>query len=64
MNKLEAIEAEVQRLSREEALELLDWLADFLERDMPVSAEFAASIERGRADLREGRVRIHTPAEG
>ncbi len=63
MNKLEAIEAAVRQLPREEALELLDRLADFLEQDAPINPEFAASIERGRADLRVGRVRIHPPAE-
>jgi hypothetical protein len=58
MSKLEAIEAEVRALPREQALELQDWLADFLEDSPELKEEFAASIERGEADLRQGRVRV------
>ena len=53
MSKLEAIEAEVRALPREQALELQDWLADFLEDSAELKEEFAASIERGEADLVE-----------
>ena len=57
MSKLEAIESEVRNLPREEALELQDWLADYLEDQAELDPEFVASIERGKADLREGRIR-------
>jgi len=58
MSKLEAIEREIQALPREHALELQDWLADFLEDQAELNPEFVARIERGKADLREGRARV------
>lgn len=57
MSKLEAIESEVRNLPREQALELQDWLAEYLEDQAELNPDFVASIERGKADLREGRVR-------
>ena len=59
MSKLEAIEAEVRKLPPEQVLRLQDWLADYLEDRADLNPEFVASIERGQADLREGRVRVH-----
>jgi hypothetical protein len=61
VSRLEAIETEVRRLPRGEALELQDWLADYLEAHAELSPEFVTSIERGEDDLREGRVRIRRP---
>jgi len=61
MSKLEAIETEVRSLPREQARELQDWLADYIEDDAELNPEFVASIERGKADLREGRTRVHQP---
>ncbi len=61
MSKLETIEAEVQKLPLEQAVKLQDWLADYLEDLAELNPEFVASIERGNADVREGRVRIHRP---
>ena len=58
MSKLEAIESEVRNLPRTEALQLQDWLAEYLEDEAELNPEFVASIERGKADLREGRVRV------
>jgi hypothetical protein len=58
MSKLETIEAEVKSLPREQARELQDWLADYLEDESELDPQFVASIERGKADLREGRVRV------
>lgn len=58
MSKLEVIETEVRNLPRDQALELQDWLAEYLEDDAELNPEFLASIERGKADLREGRVRV------
>lgn len=48
-------------LPREHALELQDWLADFLEDQAELDPEFVASIERGQADLNGGRARVHQP---
>lgn len=61
MSTVHEIEAAVQKLPVEKALELQDWLADYLEDDAELNPEFVASIERGQADLREGRVRIGQP---
>ena len=61
MSKLEAIEAVVLRLPREEAVQLQDWLAGYLEDQAELNPAFVASIERGKADLREGRIRVHNP---
>ena len=58
MSKLEAIEAEVRKLPMEQAMQLQDWLANYLEDEAELNPEFAVSIERGQADLREGRVRV------
>jgi hypothetical protein len=63
MSKLEAIEAEVRKLPLEQAAELQDWLADYLEDTAELNPEFVASIERGNADLRDGRVRVHRPGD-
>ena len=57
MSKSE-IQREIRDLPRQQALELQDWLADYLEDQAELRPEFAASIERGKADLREGRVRV------
>ena len=61
MSKLETIEAEVRKLPLAQAVELQDWLAGYLEDSAELNPEFIASIERGNADLREGRVRVHRP---
>jgi hypothetical protein len=58
MNDLEAIEGEVRKLPTIQALQLQDWLADYLEDQAQLNPEFVASIERGQADLCEGRVRV------
>jgi hypothetical protein len=64
MSKLEAIEAEVRKLSLEQAVELQDWLSEYLEDSAELNPDFVASIERGNADLREGRMRVHRPENG
>ena len=64
MSKLETIEAEVRKLPLGQAAELQDWLAVYLEDSAELNPEFTASIERGNADLHEGRVRIHHPQDG
>ena len=45
MSKLEAIEAEVRKLPLEQAVELQDWLSDYLEDSAELNPEFVASIE-------------------
>jgi len=60
MSKAE-IEREIRALPRDQALELQDWLADYLEDRAELRPEFVASIERGKADLRQRRVRVEKP---
>ena len=61
MSTVKEIQAEVRRLPAEEALELMDWLAEYLENQAELDPAFVASIERGQADLREGRARVSQP---
>ena len=60
MSKAE-IEREIRALPRGEALELQDWLSDYLEDQASLRPEFVASIERGKSDLRQQRVRVEKP---
>lgn len=61
MSKLETIEAEIRGLSRTEIETLRDWIENYLEDQLEFTPEFRASIERGEADLREGRARFKKP---
>jgi len=61
MSTVQEIEAAVQKLPVDQAFELQDWLSDYLEDDAELNPEFVASIERGQADVREGRVRTRQP---
>jgi hypothetical protein len=58
MPVLEAIENDIKQLPRDAALELQDWLADYLDDQAELSPEFLAAIERGKSDLEKGRVRV------
>jgi hypothetical protein len=60
MSTVQDIVVAVQKLPLEQALELQDWLSDYLEDDAVLAPEFVASIERGQADLRQNRVRTHS----
>lgn len=61
MSKLEMIEADIRALPREQAEQLQDWLSDYLEERAELSPSFVESIERGKADLKAGRVRVGKP---
>ncbi|MCG3147911.1 MAG: hypothetical protein PCFJNLEI_01352 [Verrucomicrobiae bacterium] len=58
---IQEIEKVIQGLSRSEVEELQGWIQDYLEDDREMTAEFKASIERGRQDIAEGRVRVRQP---
>ena len=58
MPVLESIENDIKQLPRDAALELQDWLADYLDDQEALSPEFVGAIERGKSDLEEGRVRV------
>jgi hypothetical protein len=57
MSTLELIESKVSELSVTEILELQDWINEYLEDHAELSPEFIASIDRGLADLEQGRTR-------
>ena len=57
MSTLELIESKVTELSVTEVLELQDWINEYLEDHAALSPEFIASIDRGLADLEQGRSR-------
>ncbi|HEY3898337.1 MAG TPA: hypothetical protein VGM54_06975 [Chthoniobacter sp.] len=61
MSTVAEIESAIARLSRVEAEEVREWLEQWLEDQQPMSPEFVASIERGKADLAAGRVREERP---
>jgi hypothetical protein len=59
MLALNQIEDAVKQLSRADQESLRDWLENFLEDQLEITDEFKAKIDRGEADIRAGRVRIH-----
>lgn len=61
MPTLEQIKNDVLRLSKDDQETLLDWLTNLLEDDLELTDEFKAKIERGKADIAAGRVRIVRP---
>jgi hypothetical protein len=61
MSKLEAVEAQIRTFSRQEAEALQDWLSDYLEDHAELNPTFVESIERGKADIKAGRVHVEKP---
>lgn len=57
MSTVQEIEMAVRKLPVDQAFQLQDWLANYLEDEAELNPEFVASIERGIADLKEGRER-------
>jgi hypothetical protein len=61
MSTVTEIETAITKLSRNEAEELREWLEQWIEDQQIITPEFLASIERGNADLSEGRTRTVKP---
>jgi hypothetical protein len=61
MSELETITGQIRSLPLNQVIELEDWLVEFIEEQGELNPEFVASIERGKSDLREGRVRVRKP---
>jgi hypothetical protein len=61
MSTVAEIESAITRLSLDEAEQVREWLEQWLEDQQEMAPEFLASIERGKADLAAGRVRIERP---
>ncbi len=55
---LEDIKKEIKALRREEAGELLVWLAEYLDDEGEIDPQFEASIERGKDEVRRGETRV------
>jgi predicted outer membrane protein len=61
MSTVAEIESAIAKLSRNEAEEVREWLEQWIEDQREMTPEFLASIERGKADLAEGRTRTAKP---
>ena len=61
MSTVTEIEAAITKLNRNEAEEVREWLEQWIEDQREMTPEFLASIERGKADLAEGRTRTVKP---
>ncbi len=63
MSKVEQIQTEIEKLklTPQEMEEIRDWLEDFIEDHLELSDECKTSIERGKRDIAQGRVRIRKP---
>ena len=57
MSTVHEIETAIERLPRDQIREIRDWLEDMFEDELEFTDEFKASIERGKQDIAEGRVR-------
>ncbi len=61
MSTVAEIEAAITTLTTSEAEELREWLEQWIEDQREMTPEFLASLERGKADLAEGRARVIKP---
>lgn len=62
MSTVSEIETALSRLSREEMLQVHDWLENFLEDQLVMKEEFAAKIERSEAEMNSGqKPRVRQP---
>jgi hypothetical protein len=62
MSKVERMEAELQKLTPRELLEIRNWLDDFLEDQLKFTDEFEAQIKRSEQELADGlRPRVRQP---
>ena len=54
MSKVQKIEAELEKLSPAEMLQVRDWLDDFLEDQMQFTNEFEAKVQEAERDMAAG----------
>lgn len=55
---IQEIEKAIQDMPRSQVEELQGWIQEYLEDERELTAGFKASIERGRQDIAQGRVRV------
>ncbi len=63
MSSVHEIEEAIQALRRPDVERLREWIENYLEDQLEVSDEFAARIERGKADISEGHIRVRESDE-
>lgn len=62
MSTVSEIETALSRLSREEMLQVHDWLENVLEDQLEMKEEFVAKIERSQVEMRAGQFsRVRQP---
>lgn len=61
MSTVAEIEAAITKLNRNETEAVREWLEQWMEDQQEMTPEFLASMERGNADLAEGRTRTVNP---
>ena len=61
MSTVAEIEAAITKLNLNETEAIREWLEQWIEDQREMTPEFLASIERGKADLAEGRARRVKP---
>ncbi len=60
-NDVQEIEQAIRTLPRRDIEQLREWIEDFLEDELELTDEFKASIERGKQDIADGKVRVREP---
>jgi len=64
MSTVQEIESAIKTLPTKDAVELREWLEDYLEDQMEFTDEFKAKIERGELEIAEGKGRIRNSQNG
>ena len=54
VSKLEQIEADLQKLSQAELMQIRNWLDELLEDELEFTPEFEASIQKSEREMKEG----------
>lgn len=62
-NDVQEIERAIRTLPRREVEQLREWIENFLEDQLDLTDEFAASIDRGKNEIAEGNVRVRESEE-
>jgi hypothetical protein len=60
---VQEIEQAIRTLPRREIEKLREWIETFLEDQLDLTDEFAASIDRGKKDIAGGNVRVRESDE-
>jgi hypothetical protein len=62
MSKVQQMEAELQKLSPSELLQIREWLDDLLEDQLQFTAEFEAQVRQSEQEMAAGlRPRVRQP---